>query len=153
MQTIKYILFFLVTLSTNGICQLGFFSPVDNSVSVKSETNQKWEFRPVVGLSGLQLTPSNKDNTFLESNLIGAVGSGITYSHLYKNGDEWKSDIGFSAILLMDVVPEGINVHIGGSVNLLDNRFLIGGAYNIGTVFEDDSRFSILLKYGIDFNN
>lgn len=99
-------LLFFVVLTITGFSQ-GFFKPVDsgmfkNADGVKTlAVTQKWEFRPAIAITAVQLN-WNKLTKQFDASAFNQAGVGVGYHHFVELADGTPfNNFGFNGILLL----------------------------------------------------
>lgn len=135
------IIIFLASLTLTGMSQ-GFFRPVDKNMFTHGKTGlktlavtQKWEFRPAISITAVQLN-WNKLTKQFDAAALNSAGLGIGYQHFVElpNGSPYNN-YGLNAILLIgadveQAEPATISFAVTGSFLQYVN---IGGLYNFST--------------------
>jgi hypothetical protein len=145
------ILLFFAALTLAGTSQ-GFFRPVDKNMFVNSKTGlrtleitQKWEFRPAITITAIQLN-WNKLTKQFDASAFNQAGLGAGFTHFVELPDGTPfANYGINAILLLGVqeAEPGISFAVTGSFLQYVN---IGGLYNFS-----NKAFGILTGVNLKF--
>lgn len=145
------ILSFLACLTLAGTSQ-GFFKPVNRNMFVNSKTGlrtleitQKWEIRPAITITAVQLN-WNKLTKQFDASAFNQAGLGIGYQHFIELPDGSPfNNYGLNAILLLGVQESepGISFALTGSFLQYVN---IGGLYSF-----TNKSFGILTGVNLKF--
>jgi len=99
-------LLFFVILTITGFSQ-GFFKPVDSEMFKNDKgirvlaVTQKWEFRPAITISAVQLN-WNKGTKQFDASAFNSAGIGVGYQHFVELADGTPfNNFGFNGILLL----------------------------------------------------
>jgi hypothetical protein len=117
----------------------GFFAPVDKNLFAvrslrESPSPSVWLFRPTVGISAMQLTPSSVEGKVFDVSSFQSVGAGMSYQHFVDYNGNPYNNYGFNFLFLFDAIPREtttLNVSVAGTMSALE--FInFGVGYNLG---------------------
>lgn len=145
------IISFLACLTLAGMSQ-GFFRPVNRNMFANTKTGlrtleitQKWEIRPAITITAVQLN-WNKLTKQFDASAFNQAGLGAGFTHFVELPDGTPfANYGINAILLLGVqeAEPGISFAVTGSFLQYVN---IGGLYNLTT-----KSFGILTGVNLKF--
>jgi hypothetical protein len=152
-KLITILLFASLTLANYS---QGFFKPVDRNMFTPKDNalktlaiTQKWEFRPAIAISAVQLN-WNKDKKQFDASAFNSAGIGIGYQHFIELPDGSPfNNYGFNGILLL-----GADDILNPTVPTIS--FAITGSFlqyvNIGALYNFTNKsFGILTGVSLKF--